>query len=208
MIRDILIKISRFLSAFYSPNLAEKWSVLCNIFYTQFMRKHFSVIGVNPFIMRKVRLIGGQNIVIGDNFYCYWGVRMETYNKHLHKTFKPILLIGDNVSFNPDCHIACVEKIEIGNNVLFASRVFVTDHFHGDTSMYSLKVPPHLRELRTKGPVVIKDNVWLGEGVAIMPGVTIGVNVIVGANSVVTKDVPDNAVVAGVPAKVIKIISI
>ena len=62
------------------------------------------------------------------------------------------------------------------------------------------------RKLISKGPVIISDNVWVGEGVVILPDVSIGKNAIIGANTVVTKDVPDNAVVAGNPAKLIKIL--
>ncbi|MFK2395474.1 DapH/DapD/GlmU-related protein [Bacteroides fragilis] len=51
---------------------------------------------------------------------------------------------------------------------------------------------------------MIKKNAWLGEGVAVMPGVTIGENSVIGANAVVTKDIPDNSIAVGIPAKVIK----
>ena len=65
-------------------------------------------------------------------------------------------------------------------------------------------VPPIKRELRTKGEVVIGDNVWIGDKASILPGVIIGKGSIVGANSVVTKDVPPFTVVGGNPAKIIK----
>ncbi|MFI3296999.1 MAG: DapH/DapD/GlmU-related protein [bacterium] len=65
-------------------------------------------------------------------------------------------------------------------------------------------IPPLLRNLTTKGEVNIGDNVWVGEGVAIMPGVTIGEGAVIGANSVVTKNIPSYAVVAGIPARIIK----
>ena len=67
-----------------------------------------------------------------------------------------------------------------------------------------LLVSPQKRILFAKGTVIIKKNAWLGEGVAVMPGVTIGENSVIGANAVVTKDIPDNSIAVGIPAKVIK----
>ena len=141
---------------------------------------------------------------IGDNFSLCARARIETYSKHLDSSYTPEMIFGDNVNIGYDCHIGCVNKVIIGNNVLMASKIFITDHFHGDTSIDSLKLPPNNRKVISKGSVIIEDNVWIGEGVAIMPNVTIGANSIIGANSVVTKDIPKNSVVAGNPASVIK----
>jgi len=58
--------------------------------------------------------------------------------------------------------------------------------------------------LSSKGPIIIKKNVWIGDSVCILSGVIVGENAIIGANSVVTKDIPANSVVAGVPARVIR----
>jgi acetyltransferase-like isoleucine patch superfamily enzyme len=76
---------------------------------------------------------------------------------------------------------------------------------HGEINAEALKTPPSLRKVISKGPVIIEDNVWIGESVAIMPNVTIGRNAIIGANSVVTASIPPNAVAAGIPARVIRI---
>ena len=202
--RKIIDLLGRFLTLFYSTSMAKRWNTMLEILYTRRIIKHFATVGRNPLIMRKIKVLGGENISIGDNFYCYWGQRFETYSQHNGEQFSPKIIIGNNVSINPDCHIGAINRIEIHDGALLASRVFITDHFHGDTTAQSLVIPPQNRKLISKGPVVIKKNAWLGEGVAVMPGVTIGCNAIVGANSVVTKDVPDNAVVAGVPAKLIK----
>ena len=67
-------------------------------------------------------------------------------------------------------------------------------------------MPANMRPMYSKGPVVIEDNVWIGEMVCILPNVRIGKGSIIGANAVVTKDVPANALVGGNPARVIKII--
>lgn len=145
-------------------------------------------------------------IEIGNRFSALERLRMEAIEVYGDQKFTPSIRLGNNISFNNDVHIGCINLIEIGDNCLFASRIYITDHNHGDTTIEMLKTHPDLRPLISKGPVIIKNNVWVGEGAAIMPGVTIGENSIVATNAVVTKDVPPNSVVAGVPARVIKTI--
>ena len=103
-----------------------------------------------------------------------------------------------------DCHIGCINEVKIGARVLIASRVYISDHSHGGTTLKDLSVPPNERLLQSKGPVIIEDDVWLGEGVAVMLRVHIGNSSIIDVNSVVTKDIPPNSVAAGSPARVIK----
>jgi acetyltransferase-like isoleucine patch superfamily enzyme len=149
-------------------------------------------------------ILNQQYIEIGNNFLALERFRMEAWDNYSGENFDPVIKIGDNVIFNNDIHIGCINKIIIGNNCLFASRIFITDHEHGNTTKEMLSIPPSERKLISKGPVIIGDNVWVGEGVAILPNVTIGRNCIIGTNSVVTKSIPENSVAAGIPAKVIK----
>lgn len=167
-------------------------------------QRKFGAVGKDSCIEWPFLLNGPENIYIGDNFSALTYFRIETFNSYETQKFTPKLVIGNNVSFNNDCHIGCINRVEIGNNVLGASRIYITDHYHGSIAVEDLETIPGKRPLSSKGPVIIKDNVWIGEGVAILPNVTIGENAIIGANSVVNKDVPANAVVAGIPAKVIK----
>ena len=145
-----------------------------------------------------------QYISIGNNFTSLNNLRLEAWDNYEGEYFKPEITIGDNVSLNADIHIGCINKVIIGNNVLMASRIYISDHSHGDISATTILLPPAKRTLVSKGPVIINDNVWIGEGVAILPGVTIGINSIIGANAVVTKNIPANCVAAGNPAKIIK----
>lgn len=114
------------------------------------------------------------------------------------------MIIGDGSSLNYYCHIGAIDKIVIGDNVMIGSYVLITDHAHGKMTKEDLDIPVNQRRLFSKGPVIIDDNVWIGEHACIMPGVHIGRCSVIGANAVVTHDVPPYSMVAGCPAKVIK----
>ncbi|MDB5200730.1 MAG: putative acetyltransferase [Ferruginibacter sp.] len=162
--------------------------------------------GANTVVLKTPAIVNHKCIFIGDNFTALQRLRLEAITNYHHQVFTPQIIIGNNVTFNTDVHIGCINKIVIGDNVLLASRIYISDHSHGEISTEALTLPPNERPLVSKGPVIIGNNAWIGEGVAIMPGVTIGVNAIIGANSVVTKDIPANAVAAGVPAQVLRIL--
>lgn len=177
-----------------------------NEFISGWVKRSFKSCGSNFRAANPMYLLGARYITIGANFSCFANLRLEAFDYHNGHNYTPHIKIGDNVSMNYDCHIGCVNKIFIGNGVLLASKVFITDHFHGEIDLKNLEIPPSERKVHSKGPVIIEDNVWIGEGVAIMPNITIGKNSIIGANSVVTKSFPENSVIAGVPAKLIKLI--
>ena len=204
IVNKIIALFSELSCIFCPPKMLVHLNDLYNKLYTERIKKVFASVGDNAYIMSNIYVRGGQKIIIGNNFYCYWGVRIETYSCHNGMKFNPQIIIGNNVSINPDCHIGAINRIEIHDGVLMASRVFITDHFHGKINREELLVSPQKRILFAKGTVIIKKNAWLGEGVAVMPGVTIGENSVIGANAVVTKDIPDNSIAVGIPAKVIK----
>jgi acetyltransferase-like isoleucine patch superfamily enzyme len=161
-------------------------------------------VGKNFSIQRPYHAVGLKYISIGDDFRAFGGLRIEAIDDYFGEPFTPEIIIGSDVSINYNCHIGSVNKIVIGNHVLLASNVFITDHFHGETSRESLEKPPLQRTIRSRGPVIIEESVLIGENAAIMPGVTIGHHAVIGSNAVVTTDVPPFAVVGGVPAKIIK----
>lgn len=149
-------------------------------------------------------LSGEKFISLGNNIRTKPRLQLEAIDSVGKVRFSPELFIGDDVSINFDVHIACVNRVIIGKGVLIASKVFITDHNHGDTSIESMSLPPSKRRIVSKGAVVVCENVWIGEGVSIMPGVKIGRNSVIGANSVVTSDIPEYCVAVGAPARVIK----
>lgn len=164
----------------------------------------FKSIGENFFIGKDYRIINPQFMQIGNNFSVLDRLRIEAIEKFQNEVFSPKIIIGNNVNINNDVHIGCINRIEIGDNCLLASRIYISDHNHGSFSEEDLKIAPNKRPLISKGPVIIKNNVWIGEGVAILPNVTIGENSIIASNAVVTKEIPANCIAAGIPAKIIK----
>lgn len=168
------------------------------------VKTKFLHIGENVDIQYPCRIINPQYIYIGDNFRAWSEFRIEAIDNYWGKYYNPRIVIGRNVIFHADCHIGCINEITIGNNVLAGSRVLITDHYHGKTDDLNSDITFVKRDLFSKGKVFIDENVWIGEGVCIMPDVSIGKNCIIGANSVVTRSFPDNCVIAGSPAKIVK----
>ena len=149
---------------------------------------------------------GMKSIFIGD--YTHVGKRSILgcrikFNKHV---YTPEIRIGNHCNIGEYCHITSCNKIIIGNGLLTGRFVYIGDNNHGGLSVEEASVPPIERELKSKGGIVIGNNVWIGEKATILTGVKIGDNVIVGANAVVTKDVPSNCMVVGVPARVVKVV--
>lgn len=107
------------------------------------------------------------------------------------------LKIGDNVFFNHNCSVTCMEKIEIGNNCTFANNLVIVDHDHKIDKM-------GIVEGYNTAPIIIGDNVWCGAGVIILKGVVIGDGAVIAAGAVVNKDVPSYEMWGGVPARKIK----
>lgn len=108
--------------------------------------------------------------------------------------------IGARVHLGPQCVIAALKSVEIGDDCLIAERVSIRDHDH---VIADPRLPYHAQGYST-APVRIGRNVWLGANVTIVKGVTLGDNVVVGAGAVVTRSFPANCVIAGVPARVIR----
>lgn len=147
-------------------------------------------------------LYGQKYTEIGNNVTSCAGLRIECIDFRGGYRYSPTLMIGNRVTFGFYDHIGCINKIIIGDDVLIGSHVLITDHSHG--KLEKSQEPYNKRKLISKGPVIIEDNVWIGENACILPGVRIGTGCIIGANAVVTKDIPPYSVAVGVPAKVVK----
>jgi acetyltransferase-like isoleucine patch superfamily enzyme len=204
VIKIILKKTAYLLYILFSPKLFNRFNFRLNQLYTLWKLNEFNKISGYLYFQYPMYLHGGKFITIGENFNCGVRLRLEAYDEHLGHAFQPEITIGNNVSINHDCHIGAINEIIIGDGVLLASKVFITDHYHGQITLEGIQLPPSERKLFSKGPIKIEKNVWVGEGVVILPNVTIGENSIIGANSVITKDIPKNSVVGGNPATIIR----
>lgn len=134
-------------------------------------------------VIRSILGKAGKDVHIEQPFHCDYGKNIE---------------VGDNFYSNYNLVILDVGKVKIGDNVMLAPNV----------SIYTAGHPVH-PDSRNSGyeygiPITIGNNVWIGGSVVINPGVTIGNNAVIGSGSVVTKDIPDNCIAAGNPARVIR----
>ena len=127
----------------------------------------------------------GKNLSIKPGFFCDMGVNIH---------------IGDNFLTNYNVTILDMARVTIGNNVWLGPNVGIYAVAH------PMDAAGRQQTLGIAKPITIGDNVWIGGNSVVLMGVTIGKNVVVGAGSVVTHDVPDNALVAGNPARVIRYI--
>ena len=186
----------------------EIWNVLRVVnkyIYSAKIKRKIKVCGNNFKIVPSIILKGEKYIQIGQGFRAGKGMRLECWDMYNGQSYNPCLKIKDNVIFGEDCHVGCILSVSIGCNLLTGKNVYITDHFHGTGSLAEASIPPRQRNLYAKGAVIIGENVWLGDNVTVLPGVTIGNNVTVGAGAVVTKNLPNNSIAAGVPAKVIRL---
>ena len=134
-------------------------------------------------ILRKLFGKLGKNPYVEPNIFCGFGFNIEA---------------GDNFYANNNCVFVDPGKITFGDNVFIAPNC----GFH--TAGHPIDAERRNRGLEYAYPITVGDNVWIGAGVQVMPGVTIGSNVVIGGGSVVVKDIPSNVVAVGNPCRVLR----
>ncbi len=175
------------MAAAYSPSelIKNTWSLLCTKLFFRPAR----------LVRRPVYIRGRKGLSFGTGFTTGYRCRMEIFapgKLHFGKDCK----LGDQV------HIVASESVRFGDHCLLASNIFISDTNHGD-STEAPDTAPDQRRL-TSRPVSIGSNVWIGEGVCILPGSTVGDGCILGAHSVVKGQIPAYTVAVGAPAKPVK----
>ena len=184
-------------------NIFKRYSIFQLLQLAYFKIRRMLLFSSAKIIRFPIDIRGKKFIKISKGFTTGVGCRIEAYPINNEAT----LFIGENFQMNDYVHITAMESVKIGDNVLLASKVYISDCSHGsysgdehDSNPESI---PKDRPMFSK-PVVIEDNVWLCEFVSVLPGVTIGKGTIVGANSVVSKSLPPNVIAVGSPAKIVK----
>src|SRR5690606_8013191 len=130
------------------------------------------------------------------------GWMLHPQGTHVEQVFEPTIRIGDRVTATASLQVVAFREVVIEDDVMFAANVFVADGTHATTTA---EVPYKYQGIAPVAPVRIGRGAWLGQNVVVTPGVTIGELAVVGANSVVTRDVPPRTIVAGAPARPVRV---
>ena len=159
---------------------------------------------------RSPRLLGLRHLHLGRNLHAGNDLWLEAVTRYAGQSFSPLLSLGNDCNLSDHVHIACTNRIVIGDGLLCGSRVLISDHSHGLYSAEegSHQSPPQTRPadrpLSRRKSIHIGRNIWLGDGVAVLGGADIGDGAIIGANSVVTRSIPPHSIAAGAPARPIR----
>mgnify|MGYP003288777671 FL=1 len=201
--KKFLYYLIRCQSRFWRWNL---WSTIwqkCQVIRSEWIAAKMAECGQGVFFVKIGMINGPEFIHIGEHTYFSKDIWLTAWCTQ-NGSNKPFLKIGSHCAFGAFNHITCANKVIIGDYCLTGKWVTITDNSHGETDYDSLCMPPSKRLITSKGPVIIGNNVWIGDKATILPGVTIGDGVVVAANAVVTKDVPAYSVVGGNPVKILK----
>jgi len=171
-------------------------SIICKIHLLS-LRNRLYHLGESTQLPLSTKIEFPQNIYIGDNVSLG---RMSWLAANPLTGLSCSLKIGKGSYIGNFAHIYATQKIEIGNDVLMADKVYISDNLHSFDKINIAIINQPIKQLKE---VYIGDGSWIGENVCII-GASVGKQSVIGANSVVSKDIPDFCVAVGAPAKIIK----
>jgi acetyltransferase-like isoleucine patch superfamily enzyme len=181
------------------PPLKAVWRWLCTQTYWRLRLRH---VGRRSILFRPLLVSGARHICLGANTSIRDGARLEAL-EIASNTWAPSLVIGDRVNIEQGVHVVCHCEITIGDDVSITPYCAIVDTYHPyDPPNGQPKIGARLPT--EPSFVRIGDGTFIGAHSVILPNVTIGKCCVVGAGSVVSRDLPDYTVCAGVPARVVK----
>lgn len=206
VIEKIFLAVMWIVSKMFTYRIASFVRRFLNMLYTCWIRNFIGYIGYRSFIAYPCSLQGGgsKSVKIGSFTNIQSHSVIGCWNAYGNQSFTPFISIGNNCSIGEYNHISACNGITIGDGLLTGRFVYIGDNAHGRLSWEEASVSPIKREIFSKGKIIIGNNVWIGDKATVLAGVTIGDNVIVAANSVVTKNVPSNCIIAGSEGKIVK----
>lgn len=206
IIKNLLSAIVLCVSKVFTYRFASFLLRFRNLVYSLWIKNFLGSLGIGSSVAYPCSLQGGgsKSVCIGNNTNIQGHSILGCWTTYGNQSFTPSISIGDNCSIGEYNHITACNKITIGDGLLTGRFVFIGDNSHGGLSWSEASILPINRSLFSKGEIVIGNNVWIGDKATVLAGVTIGDNVIIAANTVVTKSVPDNCIVAGSKGQIVK----
>lgn len=142
----------------------------------------------------------GRYIQVKKGVIIYKNARIQGITSYVGFSFTPQIILEEGVSIQQNCHITCAERIEIGRNTAIAANVTITDIDHPYTD---INLPIEKQPLEVS-PVKIGPDCKIYNNAVILKGTNIGRHCVIGANSVVKGTFPDNSIIVGIPARIVK----
>ncbi|MEM7665446.1 MAG: acyltransferase [Pseudomonadota bacterium] len=168
-----------------------------SILFYRLLAPFFGSMGKRVRIVRPLRIYGARYCEFGDEAVLQYGAYLAVLKEHAKP---PVFKVGARTMIGNHAHIVATKRVEFGEGVLTADRLFVSDNRH---TFEDPSTPIRDQGLTQLAEVTIGDGSWLGENVCIS-GASVGRQCVIAANSVVTRDIPDLCVAAGAPARIVK----
>ena len=201
--RCLLSKLGFVIASFFTERRYGQCKRIKYYLFSKIVMHWFKSTGKHIRICPPLFVNGGKYVTIGDNFSMLERARIEAIDCYTTQTFKPEIIIGNNVAISSAC-LWAHQKIVIGNNVRIGGDCIVIDSdCHSLNYVHRRGAVSDMLNTKSK-QITIEDDVMIGARCIILKGVVIGARSVIGAGAVVTRSIPADCIACGNPAKIIK----